>query len=138
MFKAVPSKYFSLAMLVLLPLVGHAGFKEPPGSARKEHLIGPATVGRLTLTQSGNHAALTFSGHCKGQPVNVVGTFQNVNIASLTADDLEDQRPGSSDELGVDCYPILVDVIVNTVTAFANDGTTVVADIVAMGVVPAN
>ena len=137
MLKFMPDKFLMLVAVMLLPLVGHAGFKEPPGTARKEHLIGPATVGQLTLTQTGPDAALSFSGNCKGEPVSLVGTIQSVTVANLTADDLEDQRPGSSDELGVACYPIIVDLIVNTVTAFSNNGTTVVANIVAMGVVPA-
>lgn len=136
MFRTLSSKFLSLSLLALLPLVGHAGFKEPPGSATKEHLIGPATVGRLTLTQSGSDAVLSFSGHCKGKPLIVEGVFLNVIVADLTADDLEDQRPGDT-TLAEECYPIIADLIVNTVTAFANDGTVVVADVVVMAVVPA-
>jgi len=123
-----------IAIALSLGTVGSvlANHENPaPGTT---HLTGPAMVGTVTIGEDG---VAIFTGNCRGDTVYFSsGSPLTDNVAGLTEADVQDYFiTGAMSQLP-DCYNGLQGgLIVNTVTKFTNFGTSVIADVVVLGVV---
>ena len=142
MFKNFALKVLVVAALIAIPYeyVRAQPTGEPP-SPGTEHLLGPAVTGTITIEDAGsNTTTFSFSGKCKGNDVNAGPITFPIPFASVTVELLEDFRPGPITDLGLfpGCYRTNTgDVIIEQVTKFSTvNGTTKVADVVMLAVVP--